>query len=85
VTCDDVNLSGFVISFQLLSMSLQTLERRMAALEARLADVEGGHGETIYKLHWTTTKINLDLAKILNHLGLEPTAAADVDATLDED
>ncbi len=28
--------------------SLQTLERRIAALEARLADVEGGDGDTLY-------------------------------------
>jgi hypothetical protein len=65
-------------------MSLQTLERRMAVLEARLADVEGGYGETIYKLHWKITKVDLDVAKVLNHLGLEPTAAADVDTILDE-
>jgi hypothetical protein len=65
-------------------MSLQTLERRMAVLEARLADVEGGYGETIYKLHWKMTKVDLDVAKILNHLGLEPTAAADVDTILGE-
>lgn len=65
-------------------MSLQTLERRMAALEARLADVEGGYGETIYKLHWKTTKIDLDVVKILNHLGLEPTAEAEVDTILDQ-
>lgn len=56
----------------------------MAALEVRPADVEGGYGETIYKLHWKTTKTDLDVAKILNHLGIEPTAAADVDTILDE-
>lgn len=65
-------------------MSLQTLERRMAALEARLADVEGGYGETIYKLHRKTIKIDLDVTKIINHLGLEPATEADVDNVLDE-
>jgi hypothetical protein len=30
--------------------SLHTLERRILALEARLANVEGGYGEATYKL-----------------------------------
>jgi hypothetical protein len=65
-------------------MSLQTLERRMAALEARLADVEGGYGETIYKLHRIGIKTSLDVTKIINHLGLEAATEADVDNVLDE-
>jgi hypothetical protein len=65
-------------------MSLQTLERRMAALEARLADVEGCYGETIYKLHRMSIKTSFDVTKIINHLGLEPATEADVDNVLDE-
>jgi hypothetical protein len=30
--------------------SIQTLERRIAAVEARLADNEGGYGDTLYHL-----------------------------------
>jgi hypothetical protein len=56
----------------------------MAALEARLADVEGGYGETIYKLHRMSIKTSLDVTKIINHLGLEPATEADVDNVLDE-
>jgi hypothetical protein len=54
----------------------------MAALEARLADVEGGYGETIYKLHRMSIKTNV--TQIINHLGLEPATEADVDNVLDE-
>jgi hypothetical protein len=64
-------------------MSLQTLERRMTALEARLADIEGGYGETIYKLHRMSIKTNLDVTKIINQLGLEPATETDVDNVLD--
>ncbi|MDQ3764835.1 MAG: hypothetical protein M3460_25940 [Actinomycetota bacterium] len=65
-------------------MSLQTLERRIAALEARLADIEGGYGETIYKLHRMSIKTSLDVIKIVNHRGLGPATEADVDNVLDE-
>jgi predicted DNA-binding transcriptional regulator YafY len=41
--------------------SRQTLERRIAALEARLADVEGGYGDTLYKLHRASVKADLRL------------------------
>jgi len=36
--------------------SLQALERRVLALEARLAEVEGGHGNTLYKLRCASAK-----------------------------
>jgi hypothetical protein len=49
--------------------SLQTLERRIVALEARLAEVEGGYGDTMYKLHRHSVKTDLRLTKVLNHLG----------------
>ena len=48
--------------------SLQTLERRILALEARLADVEGGYGDTLYKLHRTSVKADLRTVKILERL-----------------
>jgi hypothetical protein len=48
--------------------SLQTLERRIAALEARLADVEGGYGDTLYKLHRASVKADLRTARILERL-----------------
>jgi hypothetical protein len=47
--------------------SLQTLERRILAVEARLAEVEGGYGNTFYSLHRASVKSDLRIGKILNH------------------
>lgn len=55
--------------------SLQTLERRILALEARLADVEGGYGDTLYKLHRASVKANLRTAKLLQHFEIEDVSA----------
>ena len=60
--------------------SLQTLERRILALEARLADVEGGHGDTLYKLHRASVKADLRTAKILERLEIDDV----IDEALDE-
>ena len=54
------------------------------ALEARLADVEGGYGDTLYKLHRASVRNDLRLAKVLGHLGIAD-VTDDVDAVLDED
>jgi hypothetical protein len=65
--------------------TLQTLERRIAALEARLADIEGGYGDTLYKLRRDTVEAKLGIAQILNHLQLKPVSRETIDAALDED
>jgi hypothetical protein len=65
--------------------SLQTLERRILALEARLAEVEGGYGETLYKLHRASIKTDLRLVKVLDHLGIADVSDGVVDAVLDDD
>jgi hypothetical protein len=65
--------------------SLQTLERRILALEARLADVEGGYGDTLYKLHRASIKADLRTARILQHLNIEDVPDEQIDAVLDED
>jgi len=64
--------------------SLQTLERRILALEARLADVEGGYGDTLYKLHRASVRSDLRLAKVLDHLKIPDVTDDDVDAVLDQ-
>jgi hypothetical protein len=64
--------------------SLQTLERRIAALEARLADVEGGYGDTLYKLHRASVKADLRTAKILKRLEIEDVSDEEIDRALDE-
>ncbi len=64
--------------------SLQTLERRIAALEARLADVEGGYGDTLYKLHHASVKAELRTARILERLEIEDVSDEAIDQALDE-
>lgn len=64
--------------------SLQTLERRVLAPEARLADVEGGYGETLDKLHRASVKADLRTAKILERLENQDISDAEVDAAMDE-
>jgi hypothetical protein len=64
--------------------SLHTLERRIMALEARLADVEGGYGDTLYRLHRASAKADLRMAKVLDHLNVNDVSDEDVDNALDE-
>lgn len=64
--------------------SLHTLERRIAALEARLADVEGGYGETLYKLHRASVRNDLRVGRIMAQLGVPDVTEDDVDAALDD-
>lgn len=65
--------------------SLQTLERRILALAARLADVEGGPGDTLYKLHRRSVKADLRTAKILQRLEIQDVSQEEIDAALDEE
>ncbi len=64
--------------------SLQTLERRILALEARLAEVEGGYGDTLYKLHRASVKADLRMSKILNRLEIPDVSDDAVDTAMDE-
>lgn len=63
--------------------SMQTLERRIAALESRLADVEGGYGETIYRLHRAVVGLGVGQARILEHLKIAPVTDSDIDSVMD--
>jgi hypothetical protein len=64
--------------------SLQTLERRILALDARLADVEEGYGDGRYKLHRASVKADLRTAKILQRLEIDDVSDEEIDAALDE-
>jgi hypothetical protein len=65
--------------------SIQTLQRRIAALEARLADIEGGYGDTLYRLHRASVKSDLRLGRILDHLKIEDVSDDEVDAAIDQE
>jgi hypothetical protein len=55
----------------------------MSALEARVSEVETCHGESIYRLERKTTRTDLNVLKILKHMGLPETTEAEVDEVLD--
>jgi hypothetical protein len=57
---------------------MTTLAQRLRAVEARLAEIEGGDGETLYRLQRETVRTRLDVGKIANHLGLTATTDAEV-------
>lgn len=63
---------------------LRTLERRILALEARLAAVEGGYGDTLHKLRRASVKADLRTAKILQRLEIDDVSDKEIDAALDE-
>jgi hypothetical protein len=65
--------------------SIQTLERRIAALEARLADIEGGYGDTLYRLHRASVKSDLRIGKILDHLKIADVSDDEVGAAIDQE
>lgn len=65
--------------------SLHTLEQRVRALEARLTEVEGGYGETLYRLRRQAVRTDLNVTKLMVHMQLAPTSDAEVDAALDEE
>ena len=63
--------------------SPQAMELRVRALEARVAEVETCHGESIYNLERRTTRTDLNVRKMLEHMGLAETTEAEVDEELD--
>lgn len=64
--------------------SLHTLQQRLQAVEARLAEIEGGYGQTLYRLHRRAVRTDLAMDRILGHLGLAAPTDDEVDAALDE-
>lgn len=55
-----------------------------ALLRHGLSDVEGGYGQTIYKLHRHAVRTDLALGRILDHMGIPAPTEEEVDSTLDE-
>lgn len=64
--------------------SIRTLELRVLALEARLADLERQDGETLYQLRRARVRTDLGIRRVLAHLGIAAMSDEEVDAALDE-
>lgn len=65
--------------------SLQTLELRMKAMEARIAELEGGYERTLYAVRRETIGLSLDMRTVVTHLGLTAHTSEDVDTVLDQE
>jgi len=63
--------------------SIQTLERRIALLETRLSEVEGGYGETLYRLNRFRVKTDMTLQRIAERLDVTVPSEEEVDGALD--
>lgn len=63
---------------------MHALERRILALEARLADVEGGYGQTLYDLRRDSVRNRMQMARLLDHLQIPAVTDDEVDTALDE-
>ncbi|MGH3932547.1 MAG: hypothetical protein ACRDTF_21520 [Pseudonocardiaceae bacterium] len=64
--------------------SIHTLEQRIRTLEARLAEIEGGYGDTIYRLHRDVVGVKIGQSRILDHLGIPTVTDDDIDHALDD-
>jgi hypothetical protein len=64
--------------------NVSLLERRLALVEARLAELESAYGDTLYKLHRRAIMTDLNVAKVLDHLGIASATGDEVDAALEE-
>ena len=67
-----------------MTTSLHVLQQRLTAVESRLAEIEGGYGATLYKLHRHAVKTDLALDRILAQLQLPIPTDDEIDAALDE-
>ena len=64
--------------------TIHTLEQRLRAVESRLADVEDGYGQTLYRLDRRTVALELGMERLLAHFNLPAPNESDVDARLDK-
>lgn len=61
-----------------------SLEHRIRALESRLAEVEGGYGDILYRVRRETVATRIDLGRLLDRAGLPQATDEEIDAVLDE-
>jgi hypothetical protein len=62
--------------------SLATLEQRIRALEARLAEVEGGYDNTLYRLRRDSVGTRIELGRLLDQAGVSRATDEEIDAIL---
>lgn len=68
-----------------MASSLHTIEQRVRALESRVADVEGGYGQTLYDLQRRTTGLEITLGRMAAAMGVAAASQDEIDAALDQD
>ena len=64
---------------------MASLERQIIALESRLAEIEGGYGDTLYRLHRASVKADLRMGRVLEQLKVEDVSDDDIDRAMDEE
>ncbi|MBO2455094.1 hypothetical protein J4573_48970 [Actinomadura barringtoniae] len=64
---------------------MHTLELRLTALEARVADVENHFGGQLYQIRRESVATQLNLGKIMDHLGVAAATDAEADEVLDNE
>lgn len=62
--------------------SLRTLELRVEALESRMSDVENAFATTVSQLQRNCVEVNLNLGRVLAHLGIDDVTEDEVDKAL---
>lgn len=65
--------------------SVRALAARVAALEARLTDLEGPHSETMYRMRREVTSVRITLGRMAAHAGVPAATDEDIDIALDEE
>jgi len=65
--------------------SLHAMEARIAALEARIADIEGGYGQTLYRNRRDLVGLRIEVGSLLDQAGLSRATDARIDAVLDQE